>query len=166
MKLLKGVKLLFVSFIIAWTCDAVCLAQNGNSGTSGGPVSGSDEQTAAIDLVGKQEQKKVDLFTGSFGYSIPIACAPARNGSQPNLELAYSSSGELDWCGMGWTLDIGSIDRNVRDGFPMAYSSGSPLTQYDDSKGFMLNLFGKSSKLFSVATNSGVVEYRSEVDTD
>ena len=50
----------------------------------------------------------------------------------------------------------------------MLYSSGnpaSPLNAYDDTKGFMLDLFGKSYKLFSVATN-GTVEYRAETDTE
>jgi len=138
------------------------------AGSNSGPVSGSDQQAQATDLVGKQAQQKVDLFTGSFGYSVPINCPPARNGSEPNLVLAYSSSGDNEWCGMGWNLAIGSIDRNVRDGFPMLYSSGnpaSPLNAYDDTKGFMLDLFGKSYKLFSVATN-GTVEYRAETDTE
>jgi RHS repeat-associated protein len=142
---------------------------NSASGVSSGPVSGSDQQIQAIDLVGKQGQKKVDLFTGSFGYSIPIHCAPARNGSEPNLALAYSSAEGNGWCGMGWKLEIGSIERYTRDGFPIAYSTATtpaPLTAYDDTKGFMLNLFGKGYKLFSVATNSPVVEYRAEVDTE
>lgn len=169
MKLLNKLKVFVVTIMAMWATAQVCIAQDGSSGASGGPISGSDEQTSAIDLVGKQAQHEVDLFTGSFSYSIPIACAPARNGSQPNLRLAYSSSGDLGWCGMGWTLDIGSISRNVRDGFPIAYSSGSPqapLNQYDDTKGFMLNLFGKGYKLFSVNTNGTIVEYRAEVDTD
>ena len=42
----------------------------------------------------------------------------------------------------------------------------SPLNQYDDSKGFILNLSGRESKLFAVATNGSVVEYRAEVDTE
>jgi RHS repeat-associated protein len=138
------------------------------AGSNNGPVSASDQQAQATDLVGKQAQQKVDLFTGSFGYTVPINCPPARNGSEPALALAYSSSGDNGWCGMGWNLAIGSIDRNVRDGFPMLYSSGNPATPlnaYDDTKGFMLDLFGKSYKLFSVATN-GTVEYRAETDTE
>ena len=143
------------------------LLAHANSNT--GPVSASDQQVQAIDLVGKKSQQKVDLFTGSFGYSVPIACAPARNGSEPNLVLAYSSANDNGWCGMGWDLNIGYIERNARDGFPIAYSTGtppSPLNQYDDTKGFILNLSGRESKLFAVATNSSVVEYRAEVDTD
>lgn len=144
-------------------------AQTGSAGASGGPISGSDQQVQAIDLVGKQAQKNVDLFTGSFGYSVPINCAPARNSSEPNLTLEYSSAGENDWCGMGWQLEVGFIDRNVRDGFPIAYSTATPpvpLTQYDDTKGFMLTLSGKGYKLFAVATNGAVVQYGAETDTD
>ena len=140
----------------------------GQANSNSGPISASDQQVQATDLVGKQAQKKVDLFTGSFNYSVPINCAPARNGSEPQLSLDYSSAGEDGWCGMGWDLEIGSIERNVRDGFPIAYSTGnpsSPLNQYDDTKGFMLDLFGRTYKLFSVATN-GTVEYRAETDTD
>lgn len=169
MKLLNNLKVFAVTIMAMWATAETCLAQNGSSAISGGPVSGSDEQTEATELVGRQGQHEVDLFTGSFSYSVPINCAPARNNSQPNLALAYSSSGDVDWCGVGWTLDIGSIERNVRDGFPIAYSSASPkapLNGYDDTKGFMLNLFGKGYKLFSVNTNGSIIEYRAEVDTD
>ena len=147
----------------------LCLVQLARSNSNTGPVSASDQQVQAIDLVGKQEQKKVDLFTGSFGYSVPIACAPARNGSEPNLTLAYSSAGDNGWCGMGWDLNIGYIERNTRDGFPVSYSTGMsplPLSRYDDTKGFILNLSGSESKIFAVATNSGIIEYRAETDTE
>jgi RHS repeat-associated protein len=144
----------------------VILLAHANS--NNGPVSASDQQVQAIDLIGKQEQQKVDLFTGSFGYAVPIKCAPARNGSEPNLSLTYSSAGDNGWCGMGWTLTIGYIERNTRDGFPIQYSTGNPadpLNQYDDSKGFLLNLSGRDAKLFAVATNGAMIEYRAEVDT-
>jgi RHS repeat-associated protein len=169
MKLMNNAKQLAVALMTLWTATGTGLAQLGNTGTSGGPVSASDQQVQAIDLIGKQQQQKVDLFTGSFAYSIPIACAPARNGSEPNLTLGYSSAGDLGWCGMGWDLNIGYIERNTRDGVPIAYSTATPpapLTQYNDSKGFIMNLSGKELKLFSVATNGTLVEYRAEVDTD
>jgi len=169
MKFMKNMKRFSVALMVLWTALENCQAQIGNSGASGGPNSASDQQVQAADLLGKRGQQKVDLFTGSFGYSIPIACAPARNGSEPNLALGYSSAEENGWCGMGWKLEIGSIERNTRDGIPIAYSTANPpapLTQYDDSKGFMLNLLGKGYKLFSVATNSSVVEYRAETDTE
>jgi RHS repeat-associated protein len=169
MKVTNKVK--WFSGVIAtlWVATGMCIAQSDTPATSGGPVSASDQQVQAIDQIGNQEQQKVDLFTGSFGYSIPIKCAPARNGSEPKLALGYSSGGDNGWCGMGWDLNIGYIERNTRDGFPIAYSSATPptpLTQYNDSKGFMLNLGGRESKLFAVATNSTGFEYRAEVDTE
>jgi len=169
MESVKNVKWFSVALIILWAALESCPAQIGSSAASGGPVSASDQQIQAADLLGKRGQQKVDLFTGSFGYSIPVACAPARNDSEPNLALTYSSAEANGWCGMGWNLDIGSIERNTRDGIPIAYSTATPpapLAQYDDTKGFMLSLSGKGYKLFSVATNGTVVEYRAEVDTD
>jgi RHS repeat-associated protein len=155
--------------LAAFTLSIATLILLAHANSNTGPVSASDQQVQAIDAIGKQQQQKVDLFTGSFGYSVPIACPPARNGSEPNLALSYSSGGDNGWCGMGWDLNIGYIERNSRDGFPIRYSAGSPanpLNQYDDSKGFLLNMGGRNAKLFAVTTNGAVIEYRAEVDTD
>jgi len=136
---------------------------------NGGSPGAWDQQLQARDLTGKRGQEQVDLFTGNFDYDIPINCAPARNGSQPQLGLSYSSGGENDWCGMGWKLEIGYIERNTKDGFPIQFTSAAipaPATAYDDTKGFLLDLAGKEYKLYSVATNGSVVEYRAETDTD
>jgi RHS repeat-associated protein len=150
---------------VLWATNGLAQPANNNGGSPGA----FDEQQQARDLTGKRGQQQVDLFTGSFGYSIPINCAPARNGSEPALALVYSSGGDNGWCGMGWKLDIGYIERNTKDGFPIQFTTASiptPGTAYDDSKGFLMNLFGKELKLFSVATNGSTVEYRAETDTD
>jgi RHS repeat-associated protein len=168
MKFMNNAKRFSVGILLLWTAIGG-LAQTvyDQSGTPfASPADASEQQQQAKELTGKRGQEQVDLFTGSFDYSIPISCPPARNSSEPNLTLGYSSSGENGWCGMGWNLDIGFIERNTKDGSPIKYSSGAPLNQYDDSKGFILNLFGKELKLFAVATNSSVVEYRAETDTD
>jgi len=173
---MNNVKRFLTVLMFLGTANGIGLAQDLWSGEttaagyeSGGPVSGSDQQVQSADLLNKRGQEKVDLFTGSFGYSIPIACPPARNGSEPNLALAYSSAEQNGWCGMGWNLEIGDIERFTRNGIPIAYSTATPpvpLTQYDDTKGFMLDLSGKGYKLFAVATNAPLVEYRAEVDTE
>ncbi|MCO5050791.1 MAG: pre-toxin TG domain-containing protein [Verrucomicrobiae bacterium] len=132
-------------------------------GNNGAPS--SQVQVEAGALISQRAEHKTDLFTGSFGYSVPIAGAPGRGGSEPALALVYSSSGDNGWCGLGWVLDIGYIERNTKDGFPMLYDASSPplpLKQYDPAKGFILNLFGKQMKLL---TNSAS-EYRAEVDKD
>src|SRR3990167_4194087 len=57
-----------------------------------------------------------DLFTGRATTSIPIAVPPGRKGIQPSLALAYSSSGRNGWVGVGWSLEIGEIERSTKDG--------------------------------------------------
>jgi RHS repeat-associated protein len=160
--IMNNIKRFAVGVIVIWIAMGNCFSQ---SGQNNGPIA-ADQQTEAKDLAGKRGDQKVDLFTGSFAYSIPIACALARNGSEPDLALVYSSGGDNGWCGMGWKLDIGFIERNTKDGFPIKFSTAAPaapLNQYDDSKGFILNLFGKEYKLLQTATAN---EYRPEVDTD
>lgn len=140
----------------------------GSPTTPGGDNSGPEASKAQGEsnaLLSQRVQHQTDLFTGSFGYSIPIEGAPARNGTQPPLALVYSSSGENGWCGVGWNLDIGYIERNTKDGSPVKYNTATPpapLTQYDDAKDFIVNLFGRQVKLKLVSGS----EYRAEVDTD
>lgn len=132
-------------------------------GNNGAPS--SQVQSEAGALISQRAEHKTDLFTGSFGYSVPIVGAPGRSGSEPGLALVYSSSGDNGWCGQGWSLEIGYIERNTKDGFPILYDASSPplpIRQYDPAKGFILNLFGRQTKLL---TNSAS-EYRAEVDTD
>ena len=163
MKLMN--QLFCIGIALIWAANGMAQPVDANGGAPGA----WDQQLQARDLTGKRGQEQVDLFTGSFDYSIPIGCAPARNNSQPMLALGYSSGGENAWCGMGWKLEIGYIERNTKDGFPIQYTSAAipaPATAYDDTKGFLLDLYGKEYKLYSVATNGSVVEYRAETDTD
>ena len=163
MKWMNHIKRFSVVLAVLWT--TVALAQN-ISTQPPAPSSAADQQSLARDLDGKRGHDQVDLFTGSFTYSIPVACAPARNGSEPNLALAYSSGNDSGWCGMSWNLNVGDITRNTKDGFPIQYSTGNPATPinaYDDSKGFILNLFGKQYKLLPTSTAN---EFDAEVDTE
>jgi len=53
---------------------------------------------------------------------VPIAVPPGRKGMQPALGLAYSSSARNSWLGVGWSLDLGYIERSTKRGVP-AYNS-------------------------------------------
>jgi len=157
-------QLFCAALALSWTANVMAQV-NANGGAPGA----WDQQLQARDLTAKRGEEQVDLFTGSFLYSIPINCAPARNNSQPGLALTYSSGGENSWCGMGWKLEIGYIERNTKDGFPIRLTSATipaPATAYDDTKGFLMDLYGKEYKLYAVATNGSLVEYRAETDTD
>lgn len=59
----------------------------------------------------------VDLFTGDFNYNIPLLNIPGPNGGYP-VNLGYhaapSMEQEASWVGLGWNINPGVINRNVR----------------------------------------------------
>lgn len=71
----------------------------------------------------------VDLASGDFNYNIPIMDV----GGYP-LNLSYQSGVTMDqeasWVGLGWNLNVGQINRNVR-GIPDDFK-GDEMT-YDDN---------------------------------
>jgi RHS repeat-associated protein len=136
--------------------DMERIARSGDeaSGTAGSPVS--------------QFNYQADLFTGRFSYTVPIVVAPGRQGAVPTLALSYNSAGANGWCGVGWGLETGFIQRETRFGVPVYWAPGAtnPSTAYDSSKGFTANIGGVSATLVLVsATNANSVEFRQEVET-
>src|SRR6266496_3670246 len=97
---------------------------------------------------------QTDLFTGRFNYHVPIIVPPGRLGSEPTISLAYNSSGANGWCGVGWDLTMGYIQRETKRGVP---ATGSP---YSDSLGFVYSLGGGSGRLINV----GGSDYRPEIN--
>ncbi len=86
----------------------------------------------------------VSSYTGGASYSVPLWTPPGPNGLQPSLALSYNSQvidsgtvlSQASWVGMGWSLDTGSIERNM-------HTPGSGTS--DDT--FSLQLNGISSLL-------------------
>ncbi len=73
----------------------------------------------------------VNLSTGSFNYNIPIMDV----GGYP-LNLAYDAGITMDqeatWVGLGWNLNVGQINRNVR-GIPDDFK-GDSITYENNMK--------------------------------
>lgn len=59
----------------------------------------------------------VDLFSGNFHYTIPLMTVPGPDGGYP-INLNYNSEVgmeyEASWVGLGWNLNPGAINRQVR----------------------------------------------------
>ncbi|MEG2069761.1 MAG: hypothetical protein RR034_00085 [Bacteroidales bacterium] len=59
----------------------------------------------------------VDLFSGDFHYTIPLMTVPGPSGGYP-INLNYTSGvgmeQEASWVGLGWNLNPGAINRQVR----------------------------------------------------
>jgi len=94
-----------------------------------------------------------DLLTGRFNYRVPIDVPPGRQGSEPDIALQYNSSDGNGWCGVGWDLDMGYIQRETRYGVPISGAS------YVNS--FTFSFAGHSGRL--VLASDGT--YRPEVNT-
>ena len=82
-----------------------------------------------------------DLFSGRATTSIPIVVPPGRRGMQPSLTLTYSSTGGPSWVGLGWSVDLGSIERSTKNGVP----------HYDATDLFTCQFQGISSELVKLA---------------
>jgi len=61
--------------------------------------------------------------TGAASYSVPIEVPKGRNGITPNLALNYNSYQPNGWVGVGWTLDMGAIQRSTKATGGLNYNS-------------------------------------------
>src|ERR1041385_5747351 len=111
---------------------------------------------------------QADLFTGRFTYAIPLQVPPARQGSQPSLSLNYNSSGVNGWCGTGWSLELGFIQRDTRRGVPIKWdpNDGYAKPEYDDGKAFIFSMHDMTARLIKTSIDPAYPkEYRAELNT-
>ena len=104
----------------------------------------------------------VDLTNGDFNYNIPIMDV----GGYP-LNLSYSSGISMDqeasWVGLGWNLNVGQIERQVR-GLPDDFNGDEILYENNLKKnitvgtnlGVNVAFAGNDSKLFTAGAGIGV----------
>lgn len=109
---------------------------------TGGP---SQPEFTAFTPIGTSDM--VNLSSGSFNYNIPIMDV----GGYP-LNLAYDAGITMDqeasWVGLGWNLNVGQINRNVR-GIPDDFK-GDTITYENSMKknktvGMTLSINGQAS---------------------
>ena len=78
----------------------------------------------------------VNTFSGDFSYNLPLIEVPGPHGSGYALSLSYNSGvsmeQEASWVGFGWTLNPGSITRNLR-GLPDDFA-GEEIQYYNKTR--------------------------------
>ncbi|MDE3742116.1 SpvB/TcaC N-terminal domain-containing protein [Maribacter polysaccharolyticus] len=75
-------------------------------------------------LKGIDEKFKVNPSNGTSGLNIPLPLTPGRNGFSPSLSLSYNSGSGNSHFGLGWSLNVSSIQRKTDKKLPR-YEGGS-----------------------------------------
>jgi hypothetical protein len=82
-------------------------------------------------------------FTGNAVSKIPIIVPPGRGGMAPQIALTYNSHQGNGWIGVGWSLDMGAIQRSTKWGL-----NYNPT---DLNKAYVTAVGGSSSELITRA---------------
>ena len=72
----------------------------------------SDNEGAGVTVIAVENS----VFTGAAAYKVPIEVPPGRNSMTPEISLVYNSYLGNGWVGVGWTLDMGAIQRSTKFG--------------------------------------------------
>lgn len=73
-------------------------------------------------LKGIDEKFQVNAANGTAGFSMPLPLSPSRNGFAPSLALSYNSGQGNGLFGLGWGINLPSIQRKTDQQLP-SYSS-------------------------------------------
>ena len=74
-------------------------------------------------LRGIDEKFQVNPVNGTSSFSIPLPFSPNRNGFTPQLSLSYNSGVGNGLFGIGWDMDLPSIQRRTDKKLPRYFDS-------------------------------------------
>lgn len=107
MKVIQKYRKLIAAFLFILFCTQTLMPNTVYALTSGP----EQPEMKGFEPIGNSDM--VDLFSGDFSYNIPLMDV----GGYP-VNLAYHSGASMDdeasWVGYGWTLNVGSLNRNLR----------------------------------------------------
>ena len=106
--------------------------------------------TTGSEPFSSSEKFQVEPSTGTATLTIPIEVPQGRKGIQPSISLMYNSSSPNSILGVGWSLELGSIQRSTKRGVP----------EYDNTDTFVLVQQGSTQELVSTTGN----EYRAKIE--
>ena len=131
-----------LSFLVAGFTAFAEDTGGGDSGKTTGKVAISGSEVSASDT------PLPDLFTGTMSYNIPLEVPAGRKGVDPGLALTYRSSNGDGWLGVGWELEMGAIERSIRNG-----------VDYNGNE-YILRAPGGASELVKISDS----EYRAKIE--
>jgi RHS repeat-associated protein len=74
-------------------------------------------------IKGIDEKFQVNAANGTASFSIPLPLSPNRNGFTPQLSLSYNSGAGNGLFGMGWDIDLPSIQRRTDKKLPRYFDT-------------------------------------------
>jgi RHS repeat-associated protein len=87
-----------------------------------------------------------DLFLGTFTSRIPLELPPNRGGNTPRVALTYSSRGDNGFVGVGWSLELGSIERSTKKG--VDYDGDEYVLRNENGASELVNISGQYRQKF------------------
>ncbi|WP_437635072.1 SpvB/TcaC N-terminal domain-containing protein [Sorangium sp. So ce854] len=99
--------------------------------------------------------------TANLGY--PLRVPPGRNGLAPDLALTYSSGRGNGWLGVGWDLEISSIQHDTRFGVP-DYDGTRIQNDHPGSVAGSVRYALDGAQLTAVGPAAGGVRYERRVE--
>lgn len=110
---LRHLAVFALAALIAFLAPTMPASAQNVAGEPGGiPESGS------LSLSNALASAALDPSTGVLTASLPFDLPAARGGAQPGLALTYNSAAGIREAGVGWGLDLPSIERSNHDGAP------------------------------------------------
>ncbi len=76
-------------------------------------------------LKGIDEKFQVNAANGTAGFSIPLPLSPNRNGFTPQMSLSYNSGVGNGLFGIGWDIDLPSIQRRTDKKLPRYFDTNN-----------------------------------------
>ena len=76
------------------------------------------QHAPGISALGSPRSVGIAPSVGALTEHFALELAPGRHDAQPRLGLSYASLGGLGQLGAGWQLDVGRIERSVKNGVP------------------------------------------------
>jgi hypothetical protein len=99
--------------VLALTLPAAVHAQTAaTTGTSSALVVSTGDASSG----GKTSTATPSPFTGSVTYPMPIEVPRGRGDMKPDLFLTYSNTAGNSWTGVGFTLELGAVERSTKNG--------------------------------------------------